>query len=155
MAKFSLFENLSEFDDSLMRSVLLFGFRSTTTGKRANQYRRAILSIVIYGKGNYDVKNITEIFNKNFHLNQDEQDIQQQLNYLTRDNFITKTPDEKYVAKDEDGRGERFFNLLENDTKALLNRIVTKVNAKYPMNSSQKAIVAGNAKNALSMFLQI
>ena len=83
-SRFSLFEYQSELEDSLMRSVLLFGFTSPK-GKKTDQLRKAILSIVIYGKGQYDVNDVTSIFNENFKLNLTVSEIEHQLNCLIRD----------------------------------------------------------------------
>ena len=153
-SKFSLFENLSEFEDSLMRSVLIFGFVSPKS-KKNDQFRKAILSIIIYGKGEYDVRTVTSIFNNTFHLNQKEEDIQHQVNILMRDGYIEYSEQGHYSAIDTDRRGESYFDKIEKDTAAMLSRVVDKVNKRYPLSTGQKEVVNENAKQALSLYYQI
>lgn len=152
--RFSLFEYQSEFEDSLMRSVLLFGF-ATPKGKKADHLRKAILSIVIYGKGNYGVNDVTSIFNENFKLNQTDNEIEHQLNLLIRDGYVTKSDESLYQAVDSDKRGVSYFDGIEKDTLTMLDRIVNKVSKKYPVSSVQKSIIQNNAKQALSLYFQI
>lgn len=152
--RFSLFEYQSEFEDSLMRSVLLFGF-TAQKGKKADQLRKAILSIVIYGKGLYDVNDVTSIFNENFKLNQTISEIEHQLNFLIRDGYVTINEDNRYQAVDSNKRGVSYFDSIEKDTNAMLDRVVNKVSKKYATSSTQKNIIRNNAKQALSLYFQI
>lgn len=152
--KFSLFENQTEFEDSLMRSVLLFGFTSPK-GKKDDHFRMAILAIVILGKGGYDVSNITSVFNENFKLNQSYDVIQHQLNILIRDGFVRADEVGKYHAIDTNKRGASYFDAIERDTEAMICRIIAKIEKKHPLTLGQKDVVRKNTKNALSLYLQI
>lgn len=152
--RFSLFEYQSEFEDSLMRSVLIFGL-TTPKGKKSDGLRKAILSIVIYGKGKYDAKVITDIFNENFNLGYSEKEIEHLLNLLIRDGFAGKDDNSHYYAIDTDKRGVSYFEGIEKDTRAMLDHIVEKVNSKHSMLSAQKDLVRKNAKEALSLYFQI
>lgn len=152
--RFSLFEYQSEFEDSLMRSVLLFGFTAQKR-KKADQLRKAILSIVIYGKGLYDVNDVTSIFNENFKLNQTISEIEHQLNFLIRDGYVKINEDNRYQAVDSNKRGVSYFDSIEKDTNAMLDRVVNKVSKKYATSSTQKNIIRNNAKQALSLYFQI
>lgn len=153
-SRFSLFEYQSELEDSLMRSVLLFGFTSPK-GKKTDQLRKAILSIVIYGKGQYDVNDVTSIFNENFKLNLTVSEIEHQLNCLIRDGYVTKDKVNFYRAVDSNKRGVSYFDSIEKETNAMLTRIVNKVSKKYPVSSTQKDIIRNNARYALSLYFQI
>ena len=153
-SRFSLFEYQSELEDSLMRSVLLFGFTSPK-GKKTDQLRKAILSIVIYGKGQYDVHDVTSIFNENFKLNLTVSEIEHQLNCLIRDGYVTKDKVNFYRAVDSNKRGVSYFDSIEKETNAMLTRIVNKVSKKYPVSSTQKDIIRNNARYALSLYFQI
>lgn len=152
--RFILFEGQTDLEDSLMRSVLLFGF-SPTKGKRENQLKKAILSIVIYGKGQYDSKAITSIFNEKFSLNMTEKEIQHQLNLLIKDGFVTSNENGSLIAVDSNKKGESYFEKLEKDTCSMIERIVGKVNNRHPLSSGQKDVVKKNAKQALSLYFQI
>lgn len=152
--RFTLFEGQTDFEDSLMRSVLLFGF-STSKGKREDRLRKAILSIVIYGKGKYDCAKITSIFNEKFSLNMTDKEIQHQLNILTKDGFVVPNEDGSFLAVDSDKKGVSYFDNLEKNTTAMIERIVGKVNKKHPLSQGQKDVVKKNAKQALSLYFQI
>lgn len=153
-SRFSLFEYQSELEDSLMRSVLLFGFTSPK-GKKTDQLRKAILSIVIYGKGQFDVNDVTSIFNENFKLNLTVSEIEHQLNCLIRDGYVMKDNVNYYRAVDSNKRGVSYFDSIEKETNAMLTRIVNKVSKKYPVSSTQKDIIRNNARYALSLYFQI
>lgn len=155
-SKLSLFENLDVYEESLLRSAFLLGFNRK--GKQSDQYRRAILAIIIYGinDGGYDASKITSVFNQRFKLNESEQDIQRQINTLISDDYIRVTPDGKYVENDQNKKGKRFFDALESKTTALIERIVAKVNAKFVhLSERQISIIKSNTKNALSAFFQM
>ena len=147
-SRFSLFEHQSEFEDSLMRSALLFGF-ITPKGKKADHLRKAILSIVIYGKGMYDANTVTSIFNENFKLNQTDKDIEHQLNLLIRDGYVTKDENNHFHAVDTNKHGVSYFDRIETDTHSMLNHVVAKVSEKHPVSTSQKELIRNNAKKAL------
>lgn len=151
---FSIYNCQSELEESLMRSVLLYGFQ-TPKSKKVDQYRKAILSIVIYGKGEYTIEDITSIFNDTFKLRQDTSEIQHQLNLLDRDGLVSQDEKKRYFVIETDKRGVSFFEKLEKDTDAMLNRIVDKVNNKIPLTTTQKEKVKNNAKKALSLYLQV
>ena len=153
-SRFSLFEHQSEFEDSLMRSALLFGF-ITPKGKKADHLRKAILSIVIYGKGMYDANTVTSIFNENFKLNQTDKDIEHQLNLLIRDGYVTKDENNHFHAVDTNKHGVSYFDRIETDTHSMLNHVVAKVSEKHPVSTSQKELIRNNAKKALSLYFQI
>lgn len=137
-----------------MRSVLIFGFVSSKN-KNNDQFRKAILSIIIYGKGEYDVKTVTSIFNDNFHLNQKEDEILHQINILVRDGYVYFDDQGHYIAIDTNKRSESYFDKIEKDTAAMLNRVVEKVNKRRPLSTGQKEVVKKNAKQALSLYFQI
>lgn len=153
-SRFSLFEYQSELEDSLMRSVLLFGF-ATPKGKRSDHLRKAILSIVIYGKGQYGLNDVTSIFNDNFKLCQTNNEIEHQLNLLIKDGYLTKSDNDLYRAVDSNKKGVSYFDGIEKDTLAMLERVVNKVSKKYPISAFQKNIIRNNAKQALSLYFQI
>lgn len=152
--KFTFFENNDAFQDSMMRSVLLFGYVNPK-GKRIDQYRRAILSVVIYGDGKYDSKEVTNIFNEKFKLDVKEPDVRLQLNYLVRDGLVRTEDGIHYIAIDKDKKGRTFFASLEKGTEDMLSRVVGKVDKEKGLTISQKEIVKKNTKNALSLFYQI
>lgn len=152
--RFSLFENQSLFEDSMLRSVLLFGFVNPK-GKRIDQYRKAILSIVIYGDGAYCCSDVTAIFKEKFSINVSDIEVQQQLNYLMRDKLVCCADGIHYSAIDKDKKGRSFFSSLEQETEKLLSGIMQRVNQKYSLTTTQKEKVRSNAKNALSLFYQV
>lgn len=152
--RFSLFEEQSDWENSLMRSVLIFGF-ITHEGNKSDQLKKAILSIVIYGKGNYGIEQITSVFNITFKLNQVEKDILLQLESLCKAGLIERDENGLYKAIETDKKGVSFFEELEKDTEAMLKGITEKVCKKYPLNNAQKTIIRKNTKKALSLYFQI
>ena len=152
--RFSLFEEQSDWENSLMRSVLIFGF-TTHEGNKSDQLKKAILSIVIYGKGDYGIEQITSVFNTTFKLNQVEKDILLQLDSLCKAGLIERDENGLYKAVETDKKGVSFFEELEKDTEVMLKGITEKVCKKYPLNNAQKAIIRKNTKKALSLYFQI
>lgn len=151
----SLFIAQNELEESLLRSAMLI--LNGGKGKRADQFSRAILAVVIYGTphGGYDVKNVTSVFNAKFHLDEDEQNIQHQINILIRDGYVKPTDNGTYVENDESKKGQKFFEDLGNRTNALLNGIVAKVRNKHTLSERQVATIINNTKVALSAFFQM
>lgn len=142
--------------ESLLRSALLIGF-DKEKGKRSDQFRRAILSVIIYGTndGGYDVDTVRSVFNEKFHLKEQRDEIQRQINYLLRDGYVREAEGNKYVENSEDKKGQRFFAELEKSTNNLLEKIAGKVRRRCTLNERQRNIVVSNTKHALSAFFQM
>ena len=154
--KLGLLENQNALDESLLRSAFLLSANKCKS-KQSDQYRRAILAVIIYGinEGGYDASKITLVFNDRFHLNESVQNIQHQINLLIRDNYIKITKDGKYVENDENKKGVKYFEELKKNTTTLIDKVVTRVCNKHRLNDKQKEIARLNTKNALSAFFQM
>lgn len=151
----SLFITQNDLEESLLRSAMLTLYGGKN--KRADQFCRAILAVIIYGtpNGGYDIQNVTSVFKAKFHIDETELSIHHQINILIRDGYVKPSENGKYIENDESKKGQKFFEDLENRTNALLTGVVAKVRNKHSLSDRQETTIINNTKNALSAFFQM
>ena len=130
---------------SLLRGILLFNSKEKRVN-RDEMMQKALFSIILLGEGKYTDEQIVSIFDKRFNVK------------LESDTLIRmkkKLQDEKLVDSQgvpiEKEKGQNFFEAIENETEALYEGIIKKVEKSLCTTITNRDVLKGNIRNALSV----
>ena len=140
-------------EDSMLKSILLFNNYNTKDNKK-DLLPMAIFSIIIHGRGEYNIDNILEILRERFALDYKPDDIIPHITKLSSKGYITQTED-KY--KDCSKDGGTFFSHIEEETQALITGIIARITkvGHISINQNDTTKIKRNIRNALSIYFQL
>lgn len=144
----------NELEDSMLKSILLFNSHKIKNSKK-DLLPMAILSIIIYGNGEYTIKNILDILRERFALDYTNNDILPHINQLIEKRHIELIENNKY--KNCSSSGKDFFANIETETEELINEIIARITKIAYLGISKEVLLAvkRNIRNALSTYFQL
>lgn len=146
---YSLYKDSTEMEASLLRGILLFNSKEKRVN-RDEMIQKALFSIILEGGGTYTDEQIITVFESRFKI----QINQESLSIMRR-----KLQEEKHLDAQghpfETEQGQDFFEAIENETEALFDGIIKKVEHSLKSNIPDRSSLKGNIRNALSVYFKM
>ena len=142
-----------QMEAAMLRSVLLFNGKVSTT-KRQNMLLKAVLAIIIYGKGKTVVNDIVSLLSNRFHADVAIQDIPQLISRLKQDGLVFENKDGSFSANSIDKGKVDFFTQLKTETENLVDGIIHRIlyKSSVNVNTYEKSLLRQNIQNAMSVY---
>lgn len=149
-----IFYSEKPFEESMLRSALLFNSQKTNGGKK-DMLLKAILSIIIYGKGEYTLATLCNIFRERFHSTVDNFTIENYIKELIRGGMVDKDSETGKLSVKEDKKGSKFFEDIQSGTEKLITSIVSKAEKSLFMSIPNKEKACENVRKALTTYYRM
>lgn len=149
-----IFYSENPFEESMLRSALLFNSRKTNRGKK-DMLLKAILSIIISGKGGYTLGTLCNIFRERFHSTVDNSTIENYVKELIRDRMVDKDSETEKLSVKDDKKGSKFFEDIQSGTEKVIAGIVAKAEKSLSMPISNKEKAYNNVCKALTTYYRM
>lgn len=146
---YSLYKDFTEMEASLLRGILLFNSKEKRVN-RDEMMQKALFSIILEGGGKYTDEQIISVFDSRFKIRIDQNSLSQMRRKLQEEKHV----DAQGVPVEKE-KGQDFFEAIENETEALFEGIIQKVEHSLKSNISNRASLKDNIRNALSIYFKM
>ncbi len=146
---YSLYKDFTEMEASLLRGILLFNSKEKRVN-RDEMMQKALFSIILEGGGKYTDEQIISVFDSRFKIRIDQNSLSQMRRKLQEEKHV----DAQGVPVEKE-KGQDFFEAIENETEALFEGIIQKVEHSLKSNISNHASLKDNIRNALSIYFKM
>ena len=146
---YSLYKDRPEMEASLLRGILLFNSKEKRIN-RDEMMQKALFSIILEGKGGYTDEQIKSVFASRFKISLDSILLSQMRRRLQEEKHLDA---QGYPIEKE--KGQDFFESIENETEALYDGIIQKVEASLKSNIVNRSILKENIRNSLSVYFKM
>ena len=148
-----LYGGNDQMEAAMLRSVLLFNGK-VSNPKRQDMLLKAVLAIIIFGKGTTKATDIVEILSKRFHVDVSVNEVPQMIAKLSKRGLITLNPDGTIVATTAERGKIDFFSQLAAETQELIDGVIGRIEniSRVTISASEKTSLPQNIKKALSTY---
>lgn len=147
-----IFYSENPFEESMLRSALLFNSRKTNGGKK-DMLLKAILSIIISGNGSYTPATLCNIFRERFHSTVDNSTIENYIRELVEKGIVDPNTDKLSVKDDK--KGAKFFEDIQSGTEKLIAGIISKAEITLSSSIPNKEKAYDNVRKALTTYYRM
>ena len=148
-----LYSGRDAMEEAMLRSVLLFNGR-VSASKRQDMILKAVLAIIIYGKGTTKISDIVEILSQRFFVDRNNKDVPQMISQLIDRGLVKENADGTIDIETKENIKEDFFANLERETQSLIKNVIERIEkqSRITLSDSDKTKLPNNIKSALSSY---
>lgn len=146
-----LYQGNDAMEAAMLRAILLFN-NKVKKAKREDMMQRVILSIIIYGAGEFNEKQILEILRSSNKCQMSEGELKHKLGLLKQEKLIDSNTSGNYYCVEQD-KDDNFFQRLSEDTEQLITNIIEKVEKLAKKSYHNKPQLRTNIQKSLSVYL--